>query len=291
MGLFERDHRGEKRGWARLAPSGPACRLLLAFNAFVLGLLFLCGESLLADVALFPTSARAGQTWRIFTYGFFHDAWAPLLWSSLFLWWIASDLEYLYGSREFFLLFLAATSLAGVVHFGVSVARGANAPLVGSTAGLAAAVTVYACHFPRHWVRVIAVRVPVVALAAAYAVGALCLTPTDALPASLTALLAGIAFGLFFYKKQLRFADLWPQRPAPSVSAPLLAQRASEEQMASVAVVAAPVVRSEATDDRSLDERVDAVLEKMSRCGKDSLTEGDRRILSDASERYRRRRS
>ena len=44
-------------------------------------------------------------------------------------------------------------------------------------------------------------------------------------------------------------------------------------------------------DDLLLGERVDAILEKISREGEASLTKDERRVLEDASRRYQKRRS
>jgi hypothetical protein len=45
-----------------------------------------------------------------------------------------------------------------------------------------------------------------------------------------------------------------------------------------------------ALDDEQLEAKMDAVLEKMARDGKDSLTESEWHVLQKASERLRRRR-
>ena len=47
----------------------------------------------------------------------------------------------------------------------------------------------------------------------------------------------------------------------------------------------------DSTRAQSLDQRVDAVLDKVGREGIDSLSNEERRLLEDASRRYQRRRS
>jgi hypothetical protein len=60
-----------------------------------------------------------------------------------------------------------------------------------------------------------------------------------------------------------------------------------EEPRAPVAVPAAP----RRLDDEQLEARMDAILEKISRVGKENLTDTERQVLLRASEVYRRRRS
>jgi hypothetical protein len=56
--------------------------------------------------------------------------------------------------------------------------------------------------------------------------------------------------------------------------------------------VAVPAVASPPpVGDEQLEAKLDAVLEKVARSGKDSLTDGERQILLRASEVYKRRRS
>ena len=50
-------------------------------------------------------------------------------------------------------------------------------------------------------------------------------------------------------------------------------------------------IHEPSTAERNLNQKVDAILEKISREGKDSLTREERRTLEDASRRYQRRRS
>jgi membrane associated rhomboid family serine protease len=52
-----------------------------------------------------------GQVWRVLTYAFLHQTSAGLPWhiiiNMLFLWWFGSDVEDMYGSREFLAIYSA----------------------------------------------------------------------------------------------------------------------------------------------------------------------------------------
>jgi hypothetical protein len=100
--------------------------------------------------------------------------------------------------------------------------------------------------------------------------------------------LAGAAFGLAYYKFRWRLIDLWPklQTWKKRRSQPRLRVYREEETPTPVTVAAAAPV-----EDEQLEAKMDAVLEKISRTGKESLTESERAVLLQASEVFKRRRT
>src|SRR5713226_4463770 len=57
-----------------------------------------------------------GQVWRLLTYAFLHDPYnyMHILFNMLFLWWFGSDVEDLYGPKEFLLFYLLSAVVGGV---------------------------------------------------------------------------------------------------------------------------------------------------------------------------------
>jgi hypothetical protein len=99
--------------------------------------------------------------------------------------------------------------------------------------------------------------------------------------------LVGALFGGLYYKKQWRLSSLWPKlqekaRTPVTVRARPVEIEREEEPVA----VAAP-----SDVDEHLEAKVDAVLEKVGRSGKESLTSAEREILLRASEIYKKKRS
>src|SRR5205807_5967914 len=111
MGIYDRDY-VRKDGHSFLGSfveRGTICKWLIGINVvvFIVQLLTRQGpgndpftDSLLLDV---NQVVFHGQVWRLITHAFLHeplDVW-HILWNMAFLWWFGSDVEDLYGPREF----------------------------------------------------------------------------------------------------------------------------------------------------------------------------------------------
>lgn len=103
--------------------------------------------------------------------------------------------------------------------------------------------------------------------------------------------LAGAAFAFAYCKMQWRLTTWWPglKKWRRGLNQPRLrVYHGEEEQPAPVPASPAPLVKQE--DEELLEAKMDAVLEKISRVGKENLTESEKDVLLRASEIYRRRR-
>src|SRR5208283_860447 len=107
---------------------GKVCKWLIIINisAFVLQLLTRQKEiglggwwwkSAFTDAFILNVDAVLhGQVWRLLTYAFLHDPnsiW-HIVFNMLFLWWFGSDVEDLYGPREFLAFYLVSAVLGGI---------------------------------------------------------------------------------------------------------------------------------------------------------------------------------
>ena len=106
--------------------------------------------------------------------------------------------------------------------------------------------------------------------------------------------MASAFFGSLYYKKQWRLSGVfhgwsrWKSQQRPRTK--LRAFNPDEEDDAEPVAVAAPKMAAPMLDEH-LEAKVDAVLEKMARNGKESLSENERQVLMRASEIYRRKRT
>src|SRR5262245_6081957 len=169
MGIYDREYyRRDGPGFlSSLSRSGHVTLWLVGINvaAFVLQLLTLQhgpGEqrSLFTEwFELDTAKVMGGQVWRLLTYAFLHDPFSllHLVFNMLFLWWLGSELEGIYGSREFLKFYLVAAVLGGLAFqvYGVGEAfRLAADPArvgvrcVGASGAVTAVMVLYACHFP-----------------------------------------------------------------------------------------------------------------------------------------------
>jgi hypothetical protein len=101
--------------------------------------------------------------------------------------------------------------------------------------------------------------------------------------------LAGALFGFLYYKFQWRLTGWLPNLKnwGKRLRQPRLRIHREEEP--------APVARTQpglatTEEEEQLEAKVDAVLEKISRVGKENLTDGEREVLLKASEVFRKRR-
>ncbi len=134
MGIYDRDYvRREGPSFlGSFVERGRVCRWLIGINvvAFIVQILTLPHDDVpgfgwFTDALdLTVSGVLHGQVWRLLTYAFLHDTQSiwHILFNMLFLWWFGSDVEDLYGPREFLAFYLTAAFLGGVAYFLSSVA-------------------------------------------------------------------------------------------------------------------------------------------------------------------------
>src|SRR5262249_45401932 len=151
----------------RLVPSGAACKWLIIVNVVVF-FIQLASESqgsrfIIDWFSLRVSDVLDGQVWRLVTYAFLHGSFSHLFWNMLFLWWFGSDLEEIYGWREFLCFYLVAAAVGGLGYM-VHVALQPNffvipngrllIPAIGASGAVTALLLLCALHFPRRQILV-----------------------------------------------------------------------------------------------------------------------------------------
>ncbi|MCI0376324.1 MAG: rhomboid family intramembrane serine protease [Gemmataceae bacterium] len=304
MGIYDREYyRREGPSYLdALVPSGRVCRWLIGINVVVFiaqlvtfpGLGGLGSGGPITDALVHDTDAvLSGQVWRLLTAEFLHS---PLsLWhiffNMLFLWMFGSELERMYGSREFLVFYLTAAIAASVAFQAQAMIQGSPMSSLGASGAVTAVLVVYAFHFPNTPVLLFFLLPVPVWLLAVFQVAqdSLQLFGHVQTGTAVAAHLGGAAFGALYYLGDWRLtgwlqgASRWRRnRSQPRLK---LYRPEDEKEPVSVGVKASPDL------DEHLDAKLDAVLEKLSKHGRDSLTEGEREILLKASEIYKKKRS
>jgi membrane associated rhomboid family serine protease len=314
MGIYDRDYvRREGSGFfGSLLERGSVCKWLIGITvgAFVVQVLTTPGGqggSWFTDAFLLVTDrVMHGEVWRLLTYAFLHDPGSPwpILWNMLFLWWFGRDLEDLYGPREFLTFYLGSVLLGGLAFVMTSLATGAptNIPYLTAAGPVAAVLVLCALHYPTRVIYLFFILpVPIWLIAIVQvAVGAWQflggITPGAAgrgfIAAAASVSLSAALFAFVYYKGQWRVSTWWPDLGGwrRRMRQPRLRVYREDEPTTPVGV--APSPRSAVpTEDDQLEAKMDAILEKISRVGKESLTESERQVLLRASEVFKRRRS
>ncbi len=298
MGIYDRDY------YRREGPSflgsfidrGTICKWLIVVNV-----LFFVVQMVTRDSGLFTSSLWVDaddviggkQVWRLLTYAFLHDTQSlwHILFNMLFLWWFGSDLEDLYGPREFLTFYLTAAVVGGIGFVGGALG-GLYSPLtpaLGASGAVTAVLVLCACHFPRRVIYLFMfLPVPIWAFVVFSVIqDTFGLLGGAHEPVAYAVHLGGAAFGFLYYKLHWRLTGLLPQLQSWSRrrSQPRLRVYREEEPKTPVSVAAAAPV-----DDEHLEAKMDAILEKISRVGKENLTESELQVLRRASEKFKRRR-
>jgi membrane associated rhomboid family serine protease len=233
-----------------------------------------------------------GEVWRLLSYAFLHSPdWQHIVFNMLFLWWFGSDVEDLYGPREFLALYLVSAVLGGVVYVLAVVAQlSPPVPCLGASGAVTAVLVLCALHYPDRVILLMFILPVPIWLFVLYQVAKDSITFLSGIQngTAVTVHLAGAGFAFLYQKRQWRLLKLWAfLRSWPrNRSRPRL--RVYKEEETPVPVTAAPAGPE---IDEQLEAKVDAVLEKVARSGQASLTESERQILLRASEVYKRRRS
>jgi membrane associated rhomboid family serine protease len=348
MGIYDRDYvRREGPSFlGSFTERGQVCKWLVGINvvAFVVQVLTRPPLDLEFDfdvlslgwftnaLDLNVNAVLHGQVWRLLTYAFLHDPgtiW-HILFNMLFLWWFGSDVEDLYGPREFLTFYLSAAIASGLLFFSSSLAwmRDSMIPCLGASGAVLAVLTLCAIHYPRRTILLFfIIPVPLWLFLVIFLAGDAYVFLNKAQSGTAVAAhIGGALFAGIYYRLNIRLVDWlpafwergylkgtwqsWRRRlfgprlrlvvdektleKAPRSHFPSGSGRrpasASDEAIYRPEEGTQQSVSAPAADEH-LEAKMDAILEKISRVGKENLTESEREFLLRASEVFRRRRT
>jgi membrane associated rhomboid family serine protease len=265
------DVRGVSFGMPSMTPVTKA--LLIANIAlFVVQELLLKGtrgfDFLLDACALQPEQWTAHfplvPVWQLLSYAFLHGSISHLLYNMLGLYFLGTLLEVELGSRRFAAFFLAAVAIAGLVQLLVGLGLDLAGPVLGASGGVLAIVCAMATLRPGLRINFIIVPMTLRTLALIYVAldlyGALMQFKGEVSGTANFAHLAGALFGYLAVRRSWIWRD-------PFAEVEAWRERRAEDR---------------ATSDA---ERLDALLERISREGIHSLSSSERAFLKRASQR------
>ena len=309
MGIQDRDYyRNEGPSiFDQLMPRGMVCRWLIGINVAVFLLQLLTqaptqvGDALIASngwvtdwLILDVNAVKHGEIWRLLTYAFLHNDFWHIFFNMLFLWWFGSDVEQLYGRKEFLAIYLISAFLGGVAYEFWGLMQDVAVPCLGASGAVTTMLVLCACPFPRRVIYIFFVLPIPIWL---FVIGSVGLDLYHFVGRHQTGVavvvhLAGAAFGLAYYKWQRSVVEMmqgfkfWNSTRSRARLKIYRPERDKEEPVA----VSANTELYLAVDEH-LEAKLDAVLEKIAKTGKESLTIQEQEILRQAAEMYKRRRS
>lgn len=252
---------------------------------------------------LHPQKVMSGEVWRLLTYAFIHDDgtgrdsssfWTHIFFNMWLFFLFGGMVEELYGRWEFLSFYLAASVLGGLAYMAGSLTTlqgGLDVPCLGASGAVTATLVLAAFHYPNRTIMLFFVLpVPLWAMAVFHVAQDTLGLLSGREGVAFSVHLGGAAFAFMYHRLQFRFISLLPSWRSWKLARNrrrFRVYRGEEETPEPV-----PVGVPETSDvDEQLEAKVDAVLAKVARSGKDSLTEQEHQLLLKASEIYKRRRS
>ena len=232
-----------------------------------------------------------GQIWRLVTYAFAHSLGNILhiAFNMFALWSIGRAVLRLMNEREFVAFYLCGAVFSGIVFISFRALIHSPAPAIGASGALSAMVAMFVLHFPNQQLALFGVfnfqarklLTAIVLFELFQCVGMIIQNGDPFLfrgrHMAHSAHLGGFLFGYLYVKWHMNLTMWWgnvagrvqvPKRRNPDIR------------------VYNPGTQPEV----DLSSKVDAILDKISREGEESLTERERRILTQASENLKNKR-
>jgi membrane associated rhomboid family serine protease len=311
MGIQDRDYyRSEGPSiFESLMPRGLVCRWLIGINVGVFflqvasqaptdgGPAFGAPDGLVTDWLILDVyKVLHGQVWRLLTYAFLHSTnnWFHLLFNMLFLWWFGSDVEQLYGRKEFLAIYLVSAFLGGVAFEIWGLTQATPGRCLGASGAVTTMLVLCALHYPRRIIYVFALLpIPIWLFAVVNVLGdAVGMFGVGDKSVAFCVHLAGAGFAVAYYNWQRSLVEvfrefLWWKKARTRTRLKLFDPDPEKEEPVAVSANSAPQVAV----DEHLEAKLDAVLEKIAKTGKESLTKQEQEILQQAAEMYKRRRT
>ena len=294
MGIYDREYYRTSREAAHSAwPQSAVTNIIL-----------ICVICYLLDWVLFPEDHRLtyllaanGQTllapwlwWKFLTYGFVHDpAPAHIILNMLSLFFLGREVESHYGTREFWCLYLAMIVFGGVVHALLNL--GQSYMLLGASGAVCGVTLLFVLRHPFATLLLFPFPFPlpawvvglvlVVINVFGFGLGSRGGPAGGAGHIAFSVHLAGMAFAWAYYRLGWQLSSIWSSVTRGVRGRSFRVRYPDDEHEED---------RREDEELRALEEEVDRILEKISQFGEASLTRKERRILEDASRRFRSRR-
>jgi len=311
MGIYDREYyRDATRASGFFTGAAPACKFIILVNVaiFVAQEVFQNADHFLLQhfAASSPLIFQKYQIYRLISAAFLHAGPVHILMNMLLLWVAGREMEALYGSWEFGLMYLTAAAFS-TLCWALANELGAGPvgiPMIGASGAVTAVVALYAFYYPRREVLFFGiVRIEIWMLLAGF-LGYDFLYLMQQFQSGSTAGVAfashlgGALYGFLYKTYDLRWTRMFARRrfrPRYRVVSPeprgKVAPLSTSQTRAASAASAPRVASAVAEPEEQLDARLDEVLAKIAREGRGGLTEEENRVLLEASKRARNRRS
>lgn len=297
MGLYDRDyyrdsHSGPFRDWRLRSRSVVAILIAINVAVWILQLIFLKDPPLARYLGCSPTDLfHRGHVWQLVTANFLHSVdqghIGHILLNMFYLYMFGRELEQIYGRWNFLTLYLGAGVIAVLTQATIGLLVRDNAIIIGASGAVMGVIFLYAFLFPRREVYLFAlVPIQIWMICLLFVVLDLGGIVSGSAGVAHWAHLAGGATGVLYRFVDLRWETIrgrWGGGRRRVRFRGARARRPGE-------VIQFPVSESHSHRTRERDSvsaRIDELLDKIHREGKDSLSEEELEFLKSNSQFYR----
>lgn len=287
MGIYDRDYEraddrygeyGRPPG-LRLTPPRTLVGQIIVVSTALYFVQLLLGRPYFNLFALQADWWRAPwKAFQLVTYGFLHSEENPfhLLWNMLSLWFFGREIEQRHGYREFLLFYLGSIVFGGVVWTLFELASSGQGSVVGASGGVVACIIYCALYFPNRIISLILFQIPLWLLGTVLVLLDLHGAIQQSGSTASIVHLAGAVFAYLYVTYQWRIENWIPF----SGKLPSFKRRPKLR-----------VLRDDDDEDEpdTLEAQLDKILDKIKAKGQASLTRQEKRILEEASKKFRDR--
>ncbi|MCS7229513.1 MAG: rhomboid family intramembrane serine protease [Candidatus Kryptonium sp.] len=263
----------------------PAIKYFIIINVIVYLLLVIFGLNFrVAGVPLYLYVYRyfalnpvgdGFQIWQLITYMFIHDPKGifHILFNMLMLWMFGTEIENLWGTRRFLVYYFTSGIGAGIAHLIFAPLFGQIGPVVGASGAIYGVMIAFAVMFPDRYIFLyFLIPIPARIFVAILVFFDLIMGVFGSDGVAHFAHLGGAVVGFVYIK--LMYAGFDLRRFIPSIKLPRFKSKTRKKYLL-------------VDDEIITQEQIDAILDKISQYGYDSLTEREKKILYEASKKLR----
>ncbi len=233
------------------------------------------------------------QPWSVFTYGFIHASFRHILWNMVGLYVVSRFVLNLFSEKRLLTLYLLGAASGGLLFFTLSnilPVLGERSYLVGASAAVAAVLVFMGTYTPNAEVRVFTFNIKLWHIAVAFVVINVLSLPSSDNAGGLVSHLGGAAFGYVYAKQLLKGNDigLWFEKLLDSVSSwfTKTPQRKRKSPLRTVhknkATATTKTSSPSSVSKSQKQQKIDGILDKISKSGYDSLTKDEKDFLFKA---------
>jgi membrane associated rhomboid family serine protease len=111
--------------------------------------------------ALFPIDASNFYPWQLISYQFLHGGFSHIFFNMIMLWMFGVELENIWGTKKFLLFYLISGMGAGLVQLFISPLIGSVGPTVGASGSIYGIFLAFALTFPDRHIMIFPLFIPI----------------------------------------------------------------------------------------------------------------------------------